>query len=65
MNECANLHGRECRIGTLARPLVSLLLALLCLAGCFAVGPDYQRPDIATPAQWGPSLRATIPSIMR
>ncbi|HEX6768063.1 MAG TPA: efflux transporter outer membrane subunit [Candidatus Binatia bacterium] len=60
MNEFANLHGRQCRIGRIVRPLVSLLLALLCLAGCFAVGPDYQRPDIATPAQWGPSLRGGL-----
>ena len=68
MNEFANLHGRECRIGRIVRPVVSLLLALLCLTGCFAVGPDYQPPDIATPAQWGPSLRgglsATEPEAM-
>jgi len=29
-----------------------LLLALLTLGGCAAVGPDYQRPEVPVPAQW-------------
>ncbi|MDD0839922.1 efflux transporter outer membrane subunit [Curvibacter sp. HBC61] len=38
------------------RPLTPLGWALalggLLLTGCSAVGPDYQRPSVATPAQW-------------
>jgi outer membrane protein TolC len=30
----------------------SLAFGLLVLAGC-AVGPDYHRPAVATPEQWG------------
>ena len=34
------------------RQWATLSLVLLTLAGCAAVGPDYVRPDIKTPAQW-------------
>lgn len=27
-------------------------LALVCLTGCWAVGPDYRRPDLAAPPAW-------------
>ncbi|MDD0811588.1 efflux transporter outer membrane subunit [Curvibacter sp. RS43] len=37
----------------LRRPLwLALSLSGLLLAGCSAVGPDYQRPAVTTPAQW-------------
>lgn len=60
MNEMASLYERDCAVGRVARPVVSVLLALLSLAGCFAVGPDYQPPDIVAPAQWSPSLRGGL-----
>jgi multidrug efflux system outer membrane protein len=59
---CArNLDNHECRprekcrlpqlITTLhAAALLGLLISILALAGCQAVGPDYKRPDIKTPA---------------
>jgi NodT family efflux transporter outer membrane factor (OMF) lipoprotein len=34
--------------------------ALLTCAGCFAVGPDYQAPDIAAPPEWSQDLRAGV-----
>ncbi len=40
------------------RPLT--LFAALLLSGCFAVGPDYQRPKIAVPEQWSESTAATV-----
>jgi len=33
------------------RKLCAIALALA-LAGCFKVGPDYQKPEVATPKQW-------------
>jgi multidrug efflux system outer membrane protein len=33
------------------RKLIAGALALA-LAGCFKVGPDYQKPEVATPKQW-------------
>ncbi len=42
--------------------LINLTAAALALAGCSAVGPDYQRPDVTLPAQYagaqpgGPAL---------
>jgi len=33
------------------RKLTAIALALA-LAGCFKVGPDYQKPEVATPKQW-------------
>jgi multidrug efflux system outer membrane protein len=29
-----------------------VIAAALALAGCFQVGPDYQKPEVATPKQW-------------
>ena len=39
---------------TLARrpPLLLAATAIAVLAGCAAVGPDYQRPPVEVPAQW-------------
>jgi len=34
------------------RKLVLASLAATLLAGCFKVGPDYQRPEVVTPKQW-------------
>lgn len=57
-NDCTHRpSGRYSRTGTGApcRPginAVFLVLALLGLAGCAAVGPDYIPPTDATPAQW-------------
>ena len=41
-------------------------LAVLSLAGCASVGPDYQRPQIATPAQWNApaGTQAADPSML-
>ncbi|NML43237.1 efflux transporter outer membrane subunit [Ramlibacter sp. G-1-2-2] len=39
----------------LRRPLATLLLPVV-LAGCAAVGPDYQQPAAAAPAQWAAPL---------
>ncbi|WP_340121154.1 efflux transporter outer membrane subunit [Methylobacter svalbardensis] len=41
----------------ICRPLA--LFAALLLSGCFAVGPDYQRPKIPVPRQWTESTAAT------
>jgi len=41
----------------IGRPL-AIFTALL-LSGCFAVGPDYQRPKIPVPRQWTESTAAT------
>ncbi len=40
------------------RRLPALLIALL-VSGCFAVGPDYQRPTIPVPQQWSESTANT------
>jgi len=42
--------------------LVALILglALVVLGGCFAVGPDYQKPDVPVPAEWSRELRAGL-----
>jgi NodT family efflux transporter outer membrane factor (OMF) lipoprotein len=34
-----------------------VLFIVLALSGCFAVGPDYETPDIAAPDAWTVSLR--------
>jgi multidrug efflux system outer membrane protein len=35
------------------------LFAILLLSGCFAVGPDYERPKIPVPQQWSETTAAT------
>jgi NodT family efflux transporter outer membrane factor (OMF) lipoprotein len=30
------------------------------LSGCFAVGPDYQAPDLSAPAEWSRSLHGSV-----
>lgn len=60
MNELANVCGRACKFERIGRDCVSLFVALLSFAGCFAVGPDYKPPDIVGPAQWRPSLRGGL-----
>ncbi|HEY7216936.1 MAG TPA: efflux transporter outer membrane subunit [Candidatus Binatia bacterium] len=40
-------------------PLLIGVIAMT-LAGCFAVGPDYKRPDLSAPAEWSRSLQAGV-----
>ncbi|NMC51035.1 MAG: efflux transporter outer membrane subunit [Desulfovibrio sp.] len=40
------------RSGLLARQGLCLCLAALTLSGCWAVGPDYRRPDLDAPVTW-------------
>ena len=40
--------------------LLVMMLALLTLTGCFAVGPDYVRPDIPAPVEWSRGLRGGL-----
>ncbi|MGZ8485412.1 MAG: TolC family protein, partial [Candidatus Binatia bacterium] len=42
--------------GVIVRPL-TIIWMVTTMAGCSAVGPDYQPPDIATPAEWSQGLR--------
>ena len=46
--------------------VVSACCLILSLAGCASVGPDYQRPQIATPAQWNApaGMQAADPSML-
>ena len=36
------------------------LFIVFTLSGCFAVGPDYEAPVLAAPAEWRPSLRGGV-----
>jgi len=57
---CGVRFSIERMIGKIGRPFVILLIAILSLAGCFAVGPDYKAPDIVVPAEWSPNLRGGL-----
>jgi NodT family efflux transporter outer membrane factor (OMF) lipoprotein len=37
-----------------------MALALFMVSGCFAVGPDYVKPDITTPIEWSRDLRGGL-----
>jgi NodT family efflux transporter outer membrane factor (OMF) lipoprotein len=43
--------GGRCRAGASLRFFTGVLLLLLA-AGCVAVGPDYERPEMAVPQSW-------------
>jgi outer membrane protein TolC len=44
----------------MAMQFVIPLFIVFTLSGCFAVGPDYEAPVIAAPAEWSPSLRSGV-----
>lgn len=51
-------RGRLVMPASMSRARGASLLVALALAGCAAVGPDYQKPALSLPGQWGPATPA-------
>ena len=50
------MRGLPARNQRSESPCLATAFLVLVLCGCSAVGPDYRKPEIAVPAEWGKSL---------
>jgi hypothetical protein len=51
------MRGLPARNQRSERPCLATAFLVLILCGCSAVGPDYRKPEIAVPAEWGKSCQ--------